>query len=87
MSIADKAKEIVMGDREKVHGHPSKNLDMIASLWSAYTGLKIESTDVANMMCLLKIARLKNNPEHEDSKVDLIGYAILHDMVTEKDSM
>lgn len=81
MNIADKAKEIVMGDREKVHGDPGKNLRAIAALWSAYLNEPLQDTDVANMMILLKIARLKNNPSHEDSNVDLIGYAILHDIV------
>jgi len=31
--------------------------------------------DVALMMALLKIARLKGNPIHGDSWVDLAGYA------------
>lgn len=33
-TIADKAKEIVYGDRERTYGHPGKNLKVIADLWS-----------------------------------------------------
>lgn len=29
------------------------------------------------MMMLLKIARLKNNPEHDDSWIDTAGYVAL----------
>lgn len=85
MNIADKAKEIIEGDREKTYGDPSKNLTMIAGMWSAYIGVEIKATDVCNMMSMLKIARLKNQPSHEDSKVDLIGYTLLHDKVTPKE--
>lgn len=81
MNIADKAKEIVEGDREKTYGDPGKNLTMIAGLWSAYLGVEMKATDVCSMMCMLKIARLKNQPDHEDSKVDIIGYTLLHDKV------
>lgn len=81
MSIADKAKQIIEGDREKTYGDPGKNLTMIAGLWSAYLGVEIKATDVCSMMCMLKIARLKNQPDHEDSKVDIIGYTLLHEKV------
>lgn len=81
IDIADKAKNIVYGDREKTYGAPSRNLEVIARMWSAYTESEINAVDVCNMMAMLKIARLKNNPGHEDSMVDLVGYALLHDRI------
>jgi hypothetical protein len=84
LNIAEKAVEVVYGDREGTHGDPGKNLRVIAGMWSAYLGVDLTAMDVCNLMCLLKIARLKNNPDHEDSKVDLIGYALLHDRTTPK---
>lgn len=81
LSLEDKAREIIDGDREQTHGDPAKNLKVIAGLWSAYLGVEIKATDVCNLMGLLKIARLKNNPFHEDSLVDLKGYAILHEKI------
>lgn len=83
-SIADKANEIVFGDRERTYGDPGKNLNMIAQFWSTYTGCELTAQDVCNMMCLLKLARLKNSPDHEDSKVDTIGYMLLNDRITPK---
>ena len=47
----------------------------IAEMWTAYTGTKITPLDVAMMMCLLKIARIKNGGGSGDSFVDLAGYA------------
>lgn len=81
-SVLDEAKEIIYGDREKTYGHPSKNLEVIARMWSAYlkaTGVTctLVPQDIAVMMVLLKAARLGNDPSHRDSIVDICGYAAL----------
>ena len=85
-TISDKAKEIVYGDREKTYGHPSKNLKVVADLWSTYLSTQLSAQDVCNMMVLLKIARLRNDPEHEDSKVDIIGYTLLMERLKENEN-
>lgn len=81
MSILKEANTIIYGDREKTYGHPSKNLQTIATMWNAYMLGKLEREitpqDVAAMMVLLKTARLANNPTHRDSLVDICGYAAL----------
>jgi hypothetical protein len=84
-TIAEKAKKIVFGDREQTYGHPGKNLRMIADLWSTYLSTQVSAQDVCNMMVLLKIARLRNDPEHEDSKVDIIGYTLLKERLKENE--
>lgn len=86
-TVLTDAEKIIYGDREKTYGHPSKNLNAIAVMWSAYLhsrGLLSSSApdtmqpeDVAIMMVLLKAARLGNNPTHRDSLVDICGYAAL----------
>ena len=82
-NIADKAKEIIYGDRERVYGHPGKNLELIAKFWSDYLGADIKADNVCDMMILLKLSRLKNTPDHEDSMVDLIGYTLLKKRIKE----
>lgn len=86
MSILDKAKEIIYGDREKTYGHPSKNLSLIAEYWSGHLSnakkrksISLTVDDVCVMMVLLKLARLANDPTHIDSKVDTAGYIALMD--------
>lgn len=76
-SVLDEAKEIIYGDREKTYGRPSKNLEVIANFWGEYLGTKLEAKDVAVMMILLKVARLRNDISHKDSVVDICGYAAL----------
>lgn len=73
--ILDTAKEYVTRDRAATHGDAEDTFASIASLWSAYLGEEIGVTDVSLMMCLLKMARLKGNPPHLDSWIDIAGYA------------
>lgn len=75
------AHDIVHGDREKTYGDPGKNLRLIAQYWSTHTGITITETDVCIMMQLLKIARLRNDSEHDDSWIDIIGYAALKNRI------
>src|SRR5512139_1226816 len=74
-----------VGDRGLNYGKAEDNFDRIARLWNAHLvniGLVrvpeealLTAADVAMMCALLKIARLENMPEHQDSWVDLAGYA------------
>lgn len=64
-----------MVDREASHGNPENSFSMIASLWGKYLNLPIASHDVAAMMILFKVARIRGNPTHADSWVDVAGYA------------
>jgi hypothetical protein len=77
MNILDEANSIIYGDREKTYGNPAKNLNNIANFWSVYLDIKISAQDVAQMMVLLKLARLINTPNHRDSLVDAVGYLAL----------
>jgi hypothetical protein len=81
MSILKEANTIIYGDREKTYGHPSKNLETIATMWNAYLMAKIErnitAKDVAGLMMLVKVARFANDPSHRDNLVDICGYAAL----------
>jgi len=53
------------------------NFNLIAQLWTTYTGTFINEHDVAMMMCLLKIARAKTGIGTRDSYIDLAGYCAL----------
>lgn len=85
-SVLEEAHTIIYGDREKTYGHPSKNLQTIADMWTAYVhsasdgalvDMAFTPEDVAVMMILVKTARLANNITHRDSVVDICGYAAL----------
>lgn len=71
----EKAKECVCGKRETDHGSPEDSFTTVSKLWNAYAGTNFTAKDVAMMMALLKIARIKGDKAAEDSFVDLAGYA------------
>ncbi len=71
----DMATQCVLQDRASQYGGMEDNFGRIANFWSVYLGRKVYPADVAAMMALLKIARLRANPGHDDSWVDLAGYA------------
>lgn len=71
----EKAKEIVCGHRENEYGSPEDNFKTIADFWSVYKGVEFTANDVAMMMALLKIARIRTGIATDDSYVDLAGYA------------
>lgn len=72
--------EIVTKHRQSSYGTPEDNFGCIADLWSVYlqhlkVDVQLKGLDVANMMILLKIARLLNDPTKEDNWIDIAGYA------------
>ena len=76
--ILDKAKDCVCGQRQQDYGNPEDNFAMIARLWTDYYNdedVNFTSKDVAMMMALLKVARIRTGKGTRDSYVDLAGYA------------
>lgn len=62
-------------DREKIYGPAADNAATTAAYWSVLFGVKVEPWQVAAALVLLKLSRLHADPAHEDSWVDIAGYA------------
>jgi len=73
--ILTRAKNCVCGDREDDYGTPEQNFETIANLWTAYLNWGITPVDVAAMMALMKIGRIRGGHGKADNWVDLAGYA------------
>lgn len=73
--VLTRAAECVLRDRNATHGAPEDTFGTIARLWSAYLGVDVTAADAAALLALLKIARIKGNPAHDDNWIDLAGYA------------
>jgi hypothetical protein len=69
------AEELVNGDRNVQYGDPRADFQRTAAMWSAYLGCEVAAHDVAAMMALLKVSRIRWSPTKQDSWVDLAGYA------------
>lgn len=84
--ILKTAEKVICDDRQDQYGNAEDSFSDIATFWETYLAdhcvsagadLCISRQDVAAMMVLLKIARLKANAKHMDSWVDIAGYAAL----------
>lgn len=77
--FCDRAKSIIGGDgqRRQDYGDALDSFEAIAKLWSVVLGIEVTAEQVALCQALLKMGRLLNKPNHEDSWVDIIGYAAL----------
>ena len=75
-AILDEATQAVTGAREDTYGGPEASFTVIAQFWSAYLDRQVAPHDIAAMLALLKLARIKHSRGgHRDSWVDLAGYA------------
>lgn len=85
--LIEKAERIVNQDRNARYGGPEESFTTIAKFWSVFLGVEVSPLQVAGCMILLKLARLKKTPTHEDSVVDGIGYfACMADFLREPPS-
>lgn len=88
--ILDTALQTINGARQDQYGNPEDNFQVIADLWNVYMqaekkGFFFGTHDVAMMMVLLKVARIRTGSGKADSYVDLCGYAALaHDMMAKE---
>ena len=79
--ILEKTKKLVSESRHDKHGDKVINHENIGRLWNAYfankfkLNLNLLPEDVANMMCLLKIARTQAGSFNLDDHIDAAGYA------------
>lgn len=68
------ATQYVTKDRAGTHGDAERNFETIAAYWSIHLGRPLGASDVAVMMTLLKIARIRSNAGNADNWVDGCGY-------------
>lgn len=73
--ILENAIRTVCQDRRDKYGQIEDNFGLIADLWSSYLGASVTAVDVAMMMGMLKMARIKTGKYTQDNFVDLAGYA------------
>lgn len=73
--LLDEAYKTVNQDRRTEYGTPEDEFANIAAMWSAITGVDINSRQVALMMIALKLCR-ENSKHKHDNLVDIVGYTL-----------
>jgi hypothetical protein len=95
--MLDATAELVSGHRSKDYGDKYTNHTRIAKLWAMWLNertrtwaiegddepaeVEITAYDVAIMMLLVKVARLMHSPGHQDSHIDIAGYASISEEI------
>ncbi len=79
-NIAEKAIDLVSGDRAKAYGNPLIQARRVCLMWEAITGHKFTPKEFELCMLTLKISR-EVGKEQEDNLVDIVGYALVLERV------
>lgn len=72
---------ITLSDRGDIYGNAALNHRRISELWSGYFDTYISPEQVAMAMLLVKVSRLSQTSDHEDSLKDLLGYGLIYHQI------
>ena len=61
--------------RREEYGHSTENFEVIGQRWTLVLGTPVTAAQVAVCLIDLKLARLRKDPAHKDSILDIAGYA------------
>lgn len=77
--LLDEAKATIGGPRAATYGDATASFQRIADLWTALLPVEraLTGVDVAKAMAAMKLSRLHETPTHQDSWLDIAGYAAL----------
>lgn len=71
------AETLINGDRANDYGEAKMNHQRIADIWSIVLDIEVTPEQVVACMIGVKLARLAENIDKDDSWIDIIGYAAL----------
>jgi hypothetical protein len=72
----------VVAKRRKLYGDPAASMEAVARRWSITLGRPVTPAEVVLCLIDLKLTRLAHNPSHQDSILDVAGYAAVLQEVT-----
>ena len=75
--ILAKAEMMINGPRAKDYGDAYKNHERIAQMWSVLLEKEVTVAQGYQCMVAVKLSRLIETPDHEDSWLDICGYGAL----------
>jgi hypothetical protein len=73
--------QVTLNERGSIYGSSRTNHERISELWTGYLGDYISPMQVSMCMLLVKVSRLTETPNHQDSIKDIIGYATIYNEI------
>ena len=87
--LLEEAKTLINGPRAEQYGSALINHERIATIWNVLLQRKLLSKitpeEVTMMMIGLKLARLSQDADQNDTWIDIIGYAALGGEIKDAD--
>lgn len=71
------AGDLIDGDRARDYGDALVMHTRIAAGWSQILGVDVTPNEVGLCMAWLKLSRIVESPDHEDSYIDAVAYVAL----------
>ena len=65
----------ILDERQALYGDAPENFRRIAIIWSELLGVTIDPLQVPQLLIAMKLVRIAANLEHQDSWLDIQGYA------------
>lgn len=72
---------LTLSNRGNLYGNANLNHRRISELWSGYLDTYISPEQAAMCMLLVKVSRLSQTSDHEDSLKDLLGYGLIYHQI------
>ena len=72
----------LVAERRQLYGDPAASMAVVAKRWSITLGRPVTPAEVVLCLIDLKLARLGHDPKHQDSLLDVAGYAAVLQEVT-----
>jgi len=82
----DKANEIaeLLDIKGNAYNSPEAFFTQLSKTWSSMLGIKLTPSQCCAMMIAFKSCRIVNNPGHEDTADDLVGYSLIMTELTKE---
>lgn len=75
----EKAAQIadLLDQKSQDYAAPEDFFKQLAQAWSGLLGLELTPSQCCALMIVFKATRIANNPNHQDSADDLVGYSLI----------
>jgi len=85
----DKANEIaeLLDIKGNAYNSPEAFFTQLSKTWSSMLGIELTPSQCCAMMIAFKSCRIVNNPGHEDSADDLVGYSLIMTELTKDEHL
>jgi hypothetical protein len=75
----NKAEQIanLLDQKGQDYSAPDDFFIQLANAWSGLLGIELTPSQCCSMMIVFKACRIMNNPGHQDTADDLVGYSLI----------